>query len=120
MSDFGHRLESLLDRVPGAVAVSLVAGDGIPVKSVVRDDSVDLEVLAAELLTQVSAIADDQRDLGVGAVRHYAITTERYTIMIGAVQPGFYLLLVLTADGGQGRARFELRRAALTFEEDLV
>ncbi len=118
---FEARLRRLLDRVDGALAVSLVAADGIAVESCEADDrGPDLEVLAAELLDQVRAISDDHRELGVGEVCQFSISTDRYDILVSALTEDYYLLLVLGARGAYGRARFELRRARLDFEEDLV
>lgn len=119
MSDIAGRLNVLLDRIDGALAVSLVAADGIAVATANRDGAFDLEALAAELLTQVRAISDEQRDLAVGEVDQYSVTTDRFTILIGRLQAGYYLLLVLRRAGSYGRARFEMRRARLLFEDDL-
>ncbi len=119
MSDIRGRLEALLDRIEGAQAVSLVAADGISVATAKRDGAFDLEALAAELLTQVRAISDEQRDLGVGEVDQYSVSTDRFTILIGRLQAGYYLLLVLSRASSYGRARFEMRRARLLFEDDL-
>jgi predicted regulator of Ras-like GTPase activity (Roadblock/LC7/MglB family) len=119
MSDIRARLESLLDRVEGALAVSLVAADGIAVATANRNGAFDLDALAAELLNQVKAISDEQRDLGVGGVEQYSVSTERFTILIGRLQAGYYLLLVLQRASSYGRARFEVRRARLLFEDDL-
>ncbi len=116
---FEERLSAIRGRVGGALAVSLVARDGIPVESDVADSSLDLEVLAAELLTQVREIADDHRELSVGAVRQFSITTDRYTLMLGALTEDYFLLLVLGENGNFGRARYELRRAPLEFARDL-
>ena len=84
-----------------------------------RRDDFDLEALAAELLTQVRAISDEQRDLAVGDVDQYSVSTDRFTILIGRLQAGYYLLLVLERTSSYGRARFEVRRARLLFEDDL-
>jgi len=120
MSDISARLQVLLDRIDGALAVSLVAADGIPVATANRNGAFDLEVLAAELLAQVGAISDEQRDLAVGEVEQYSVSTDLFTILIGRLQAGYYLLLVLKRAASYGRARFELRRARLLFEDDLA
>jgi predicted regulator of Ras-like GTPase activity (Roadblock/LC7/MglB family) len=116
---FLERLSSITRRIEGAVALSLVAGDGIPVESVNSDPGLDLELLAAELIAQVRVISDDHRELNVGEVRHLALTTDRFTLMVSGLAAGYYLMLVLADSASYGRARFELRRARLLFESDL-
>lgn len=117
---FLERLTEISSRLDGVVALSLVAGDGIPVESLNTDPQLDLEVLAAELISQVRVISDDHRELNVGEVRHLAVSTDRLTLMVSGVAEGYYLLLVLADGASYGRARFELRRARLLFESDLT
>jgi predicted regulator of Ras-like GTPase activity (Roadblock/LC7/MglB family) len=116
---FLERLSRITSRIEGAVALSLVAGDGIPVESVNSDPALDLELLAAELIAQVRVISDDHRELNVGEVRHLALTTDRFTLMVSGLSAGYYLMLVLADSASYGRARFELRRARLLFDSDL-
>jgi len=117
---FLERLSSITGRIDGALALSLVAKDGIPVESVSSDPGIDLEALGAEMVSQARAISDNHRELAVGEVQQLSVTTERVTLMVSAVAPDYYLLLVLGPDGNFGRARFELRRARLLLEEDLI
>ena len=117
---FEERLEGLVDTIDGARAACLVARDGITVSTVTREPDLDLEALAAELLTRTHLISEDHRQLALGELRQIAVTTDRYSILVGAVTDEYYLLLVVAAGGGFGRARFELRRAGLRFAEDLV
>src|SRR5690348_2004802 len=100
---FLERLNTLSSRIDGTVALSLVAGDGIPVESVINEPGLDLEVLAAELIAQVRVISDDHRELNVGEVRHLAVTTDRFTLMVTGVAEGYYLLLVLADSKSYGR-----------------
>jgi len=116
---FLERLSRISDRIPGALAVSLVDGDGIAVESYASDASFDVEVLAAELVAQIRAISDDHRDLAVGEVGQLTVSTDRVTLMVSSVGNGYYLLLVLAPEGSLGRARFELRRAELLLAADL-
>lgn len=116
---FLERLRLIQQRVPGSVALCLVGKDGIPVESIEEDEDLDLEALAAEVMTQVSAISSNPSDLPMGALQQFSITTDRYTILIGALSASYYLLMVLVPEATYGRARFELRRARLAFEDDL-
>ena len=117
---FTERLQQVTDHLDGVLAISLVAKDGIPVESIIRDQDLDLELLAAELMSQVRAVSQDHRELSVGKVRLFSLTTESCILMIGALTDEYYLLVVLEAGSNFGRARFELRRAVLLFEEDLI
>ncbi len=117
---FQERLRQLTERIDGALAVSLVAQDGIPVESFGHQEAgLDVDALAAELLAQTRSISDDHREIELGEVRQFSITTDRYTIVVSALAEGYYLLLVLGPEGIYGKARFELRRAILQFEDDL-
>lgn len=118
---FEERLRRIQERVGGTLALSLVGLDGIPVESLTPGaEELDLEAVAVELLTQIRAISDDNRELNVGPVRQFSVTTERYTLMLGSLTDSYFLMLVLDPEGHFGRARFELRRAPLDFERDLI
>lgn len=116
---FLERLSRVANRIEGTTALALVGADGIPVESVCSDESLDLEMLSAELVAQVRAMAENHRELAVGPVRQFSVSTDRLTFMVSAVTDSYYLLLVLGRDNSQGRARFELRRARLLFEGEL-
>ena len=116
---FTERLELVRDRIGGARSVSLVAKDGIPVESV-GDKTLDLEMLAAELMSQVRAVAQNQQELSIGKVRQFSVTTEVMSLMVGALTDDYFLMVVMDDATSFGRARFEIRRAALLFEDDLT
>jgi predicted regulator of Ras-like GTPase activity (Roadblock/LC7/MglB family) len=116
---FLDQLSRISNRIDGALALSLVAKDGIPVESVSSDPDLDLEVLAAELIAQVRSITENHRELEVGEVQQFSVTTDRLTLMVSMVAADYYLLLVLGPEGNYGKARFELRRARLVLEADL-
>lgn len=116
---FLDRLSTVSSRITGALALSLIAGDGIPVESFSADPEIDIDALAAEMMAHLHGISADNRDLQVGDVQHLAVTTDRLTLMVSALSPGYYLLLVLDDPTSFGRARFELKRARLLFEGEL-
>jgi predicted regulator of Ras-like GTPase activity (Roadblock/LC7/MglB family) len=116
---FLEQLNHISNQIEGALALSLVARDGIPVESVSADAGLDLEVLAAELVSQVRSITENHRELEVGEVQQLSVTTDRLTVMVSSVASDYYLLLVLGPQGNYGKARFELRRARLLLEGEL-
>ncbi len=116
---FRDRLNRISERIEGVLALSLVAKDGMAVDSVSSDSALDLEALAAEMVSQARSISDNHRELEVGDVQQLSVTTDRVTLMVSSVTPDYYLLLVLGPEGNYGRARFELRRARLLLEKDL-
>lgn len=116
---FKERLKTVSDRIGGTLALSLVAKDGIPVESVSEAQDLDLDLLAAELMSQVRTVSQNHQELSVGKVRHFSVTTDRYLLMVSGLTDEYYLLLVLAAGSSPGRARFELRRSVLLFEHDL-
>jgi predicted regulator of Ras-like GTPase activity (Roadblock/LC7/MglB family) len=116
---FSERLNRITQRIEGTLALSLVAKDGIKVDSVSFDPGLDLEGLAAEMVSKARAISDNHRELEAGEVQQLSITTDRVTLMVSSVTSDYYLLLVLGPGANYGRARFELRRARLLLEKDL-
>ena len=116
---FQERLKTIAKSLGDTRLVALVATDGIPVEMYGDDESLDVDALSAELLTQVRSMTDNHSDLAMGSVRQLSITTEQQTLMLGALASGYYLLLVLGDAASFGRARFELRRAPLAFDSDL-
>jgi predicted regulator of Ras-like GTPase activity (Roadblock/LC7/MglB family) len=117
---FLDKLSRVSNRIPGARALCLVDGDGIPVDSVAADPQVDLDLLAAELVARVRAISDDRAGLAVGEVEQLSVITDRLTVVVSSIGAGYFLLLVLGPEGSYGRARFELRRARLLLRDELT
>ena len=113
------RLEGVVRSVYGALAVSLVAKDGMPVDSVWNTSDPQLEVVAAEMLAQIQFITESGDNLAKGPVRLLSVSTSQYTILLSAISADYYLLLVLNPTANYGQARFEMRRAGLRFSEDI-
>jgi predicted regulator of Ras-like GTPase activity (Roadblock/LC7/MglB family) len=116
---FLERLSAVADRTGGALAVSLVADDGIPIESVSSSPGLDLEAAAAELVSLARAISQEQRELDAGELRQFTLVGTHSTYLLSRLADRYWLLAVLSAGASLGRARFELRRAELDFEDDL-
>src|SRR3712207_9436963 len=88
---FLEQLSRINNRVDGALALSLVAKDGIPVESVSSDPGLDLDSLAAELVAQARTISDNHRELEAGDVQCFSVATDRFTVMVSSVAADYYL-----------------------------
>jgi len=116
---FLERLNAVSARIEGAVAVSLVASDGIPVESVSEQRDLDLESAAAELVALARSVAREQRELSVGELQQFTVSGRLLTFVLSRIGNGYWLLAALRPEAPLGRARFELKRATLLFEDDL-
>lgn len=118
---FLERLSRIANRIEGAELLALVSADGIPVETVaLKGKRDDLEVLAAEGLAQLQAMADNHREFGFGPPKHLTVATAEGALLLREIVRGYWLLLLVAQGTRTGRARYELRRARLDFEDDLI
>ena len=48
------------------------------------------------------------------------MVTEEHVTFLSAVTSEYFVLMILSRDGNYGRARFELKRAKLQLEDELI
>ncbi|HEX7152362.1 MAG TPA: hypothetical protein VF618_12810 [Thermoanaerobaculia bacterium] len=116
---FREALTGVMERVDGAVAVTLIGLDGIAIETINRDH-IPLDLLGAELGGFVKSIRVSNTDLNTGEVLQFSLVTEKYVTFLSAVTPEYYVLLVLRPDGNYGRARFELARVKHLLRDELI
>lgn len=114
-----ERLSAISGRIDGSLALSLVADDGMPIESISTDPGLDLETVAAEMVAQARTISQQQKELSVGEVRQLTVSGDAMTFVLSALGREYWLLAALGPEASIGRARFELKRAELLFENDL-
>jgi len=121
MNVFQDTLRRIAQRVEGAQAVSLVGLDGIPIDSFgSSSNGLSIESVAAELGAFVKAVEGPHTSLEATAVQQLTIVTDKSTAILSRVTEEYYLLLLLSKDGNFGRARFELQKAAMALEKELL
>lgn len=116
---FRDVLSGLRDRIEGAVAVSLISLDGIPVETI-GAAGVPLDVLGAEFGGFVKSIRHANTELETGEVLQFSLVTENYITFLSEVTPEYYILLVIQPNGNYGRARFELAKAKYMLRDELI
>ena len=118
MNVFQDTLRRIAERVEGTQAVSLIGVDGIAIDSYRAGNVPSLESVAAELGAFVKSSIRPKSDSE--PVQQLAMVTERSIAILSRVTEEYYLLLLLSRDGNMGRGRFELRKAGLTLEKELL
>ena len=116
---FEATLRQIINNSEGAVGALIMGIDGI---SVARADTpgsdLDVDVVAAEYTGLLRKSMRTAEDAALGQMRELVVASERLTFLITPITEEYFLLLVLDARGGLGRARFELRKAQLLLEEE--
>lgn len=116
---FRRVLAALLQRIEGAMAVSLIGLDGIAVETI-NDHEVPLEILGAEFGGFIKSIRHANTELNTGDVLQFSLVTEKYITFLSEVTSDYYILLVLRPNGNYGRARHELSKAKYLLRDELI
>ena len=127
--DLTELLTGAVDKVPGAVAISLLGVDGVAVETITGSKTLPgegngarprasqaWEVELADLMLTARRAA---RSLQWGALRNITMETRQLTFLARMINPDYFLLLVMERDGNMGRARFELRRVGAALAHNL-
>lgn len=120
MNVFGDTLRRIAERVEGSRAVSLVGVDGIAIDTYGSHDKSAMEALAAEMGAFVKSSRGRDATSANGAVQQLCLVTGEAIAVLSRVTEEYYLLLLLTPEGNLGRGRFELKKAALALEKELL
>ena len=120
MNVFQDTLRQIAERVEGSRGVSLVGVDGIPIDSYGSEDGPSMESLAAEMGAFIKSSRARAAGTESEAIQQLCLVTDATIAVLSRVTEEYYLLLLLTGEGNLGRGRFELRKAALALENELV
>jgi predicted regulator of Ras-like GTPase activity (Roadblock/LC7/MglB family) len=120
MNVFQETLRRIALRVEGTRAVSLVGVDGIPIDTYGSFEGMSIEAFAAELGAFVKSAQGSRTSLSSESVEQLTLVTDTSIAILSRVTGEYYLLLLLSREGNFGRGRFELAKAALTLEKELL
>jgi predicted regulator of Ras-like GTPase activity (Roadblock/LC7/MglB family) len=115
---FDETLRRIVETTDGAVGALIMGLDGICVARAEAGSEIDIDVVAAEYTTLLRKSMKNAEDAALGELRELVVTADRLAFLIKPITSEYFLLLVLGAHRGLGRARFELRKAQLLLEEE--
>ena len=119
---FNEILQGVLDKTPGAVAVSLMGLDGIPIDTQERagDEALQHQTAIVEygpLTSQLKRISDS---IGTGDVEELSVQTGGLTTVVRMVTEEYFIALSVAPGGNVGKGRYLLRVAQPRLRKELV
>ena len=120
MNVFQDILRRIAERVEGTRAVSLIGTDGIAIDSYVSAEGLPMDSLAAESGSLVKAARAARALAEHGPIEQLTVASDRAATILSRVTEEYYLVLLLARDGNFGRGRFELHKAAVALEKELL
>jgi predicted regulator of Ras-like GTPase activity (Roadblock/LC7/MglB family) len=119
---FKEILREIMVRTDGCIGALIMGMDGIPVEElwnpIARDMNFDIAV--AEFSSVIKNVCRLNSSIGLGKLNEATFSTEHGIFIFRIVSKDYFLAMVLRTDGNLGRGRYELRRAELLLEKELV
>ena len=119
-SVFQAELEKVLHRIPGALSATLVDVDGIALASYSADNSLNADLVAAELATMAKGMKRVFDALRTGRLQEFMFTTDEAVIVTRSVGTEFFLYIVLKDERSLGLSRVETKRLSKDLEKALL
>ena len=117
---FANTLAALRKDLDGVRAVLLASMDGMVVAMDTADDQLAPDAVAAAFADLHRKMRAAHQDVGLGDPQEWTADGALGRIAVRAVTPDYLLVALLAGHATMGRVRFELRKAAVRLEPELV
>ncbi|MBK8014347.1 MAG: roadblock/LC7 domain-containing protein [Deltaproteobacteria bacterium] len=120
MSVLSAPLERLCQRVPGALAASIMGLDGLPVDThTASKGDIDLSSLLVEYSSTLAQVRESAQMFAAGALEEISIRAENLTTIIRPITTEYFLALALLPEANFGKGRYHLRMTAPELVDEL-
>src|SRR5262245_23650717 len=117
---FAVTLKDIANHLDDLECIMLVGMDGLSIEKVVRKETLNVELLVAEFTSILRNTAQTAMEVEAGALDELILLTEKVIVLLKAITPEYFLMLILSEGGNIGRARFELKKAKYILEKEFV
>lgn len=119
---FREVLQKALDNTEGCFGVLIMGTDGIVVRKVWQPGGAkfDLDIAVAEYTSLIRNAKRTNNELGFGKLQEVTLTSESSIFILRFVSDDYFIAMILSPEGNFGRGRYELRRAELLLEKELI
>ncbi len=116
---FSEILKSASSRVEGSVGALIFASDGIFVDAYLTENSIDTQALSAELSLIIKNITAAFRNLELGDIDEFFMTSNTYKLLLKKISPDYYMVMLLKPEGNIGKGRFIMKITAPVIEKEI-
>jgi predicted regulator of Ras-like GTPase activity (Roadblock/LC7/MglB family) len=117
---FAVTLKDIANKLDDLECVMLVGMDGLPIEKVTRKETLNVELLVAEFTTILRNTAQTAMEVEAGPLDELILLTERVIVLLKAITPEYFLMMILSEGANIGRGRFELKKAKYILEKEFV
>jgi len=112
----------MMVRTDGCIGALIMGMDGIPVEEIWNPIAQDMnfDIAVAEFSSVVKNVCRLNNSIGLGKLNELTLSTENGIFIFRIVSKDYFLAMILCPEGNLGRGRYELRRAELLLEKELV
>jgi predicted regulator of Ras-like GTPase activity (Roadblock/LC7/MglB family) len=120
---FDSILETVLGECPGALGVALMGSDGLPIAQVTANAAEDFSDELGTLGVEFGRVLDEAKKgadaAGAGGLLELAVRSERWHVLLHAIDRETYLVLALAPEGNVGKGRYLMRRSLHALRQEL-
>ncbi len=119
---FKEVLHEIVNRTEGCLGVVIMGTDGIPVEKVWKPAGTEanLDIAMAEYTSLLRNAKRTNLEMGLGQLQEFTLSSESGIFILRFVSEDYFVAMVISPEGNFGRGRYELRRAELLLEKELV
>lgn len=117
---FLETLKDIVNRLGDVECILLMGTDGLPIEKVIRNEALNIEMLTAEFTTVLRNTVQTANEVEAGALDEIVLLTDQMVLLLKAITPEYFLMMILPQGANLGRARFELKKARYVLEKEFV
>ena len=117
---FEQILRDIAGKIEEVRCILVAGNDGIPIEKIILDETLNIELLLAEFTTILRNTVQTAHEIEAGTLEEIMILSDRMILLVKAITPDYFIMMILPQDGNLGRARFELKKAKYVLEKEFV
>jgi predicted regulator of Ras-like GTPase activity (Roadblock/LC7/MglB family) len=110
--DYQRYIQQVVEKVPGALAASIVGVDGISLAGFSPIANFDFGLVDAELASVQRAAYNATRGMSAGDVEEIVVVSAKATFLMRPAGKDFYITITLRSDQSLGVARLVAKKLA--------